>query len=588
GVATNTLTDTNYFGLSGQGVVVAVDDTGIDVDHPDLQGRVRVDPLGPPVIAQDTDGHGTHVAGIIAGSGAKSVTVSNAVGSINPGTNTQYRGKAPKANLYSVEFLRPDAYLQEIAARTNALISNNSWVYGGSFDYDLAAASYDAAVRDAVPESTGSQPVIFVFPTGNGGGINNIDPGVNDDGTGGNADTVQSPGTAKNVITVGAVEQFRNITNSAFVCSGGFCITNQPWLATSDSSNQVAGFSGRGNVGLGVEGDFGRFKPDVVAPGSFVVSTRSTHWDETNYYDATSVTTEVLNSLVVISNSSYSSGIFVPDHASQLTVSVENVVPNVNLTVLLYPPGSTTPISGVNQVSVAPVPTGDFWTYTVTNTTSQTAVLDLRTVLVTLNNNGNYFDELRTNLNAGVGPFYRYESGTSMAAADVSGTLALMEEFFTQRFHVTNSPALMKALLINGARPVGDLYDLQVKNNINFQGWGQIYLPTTLHGSLSNSVPSSTAASSMYVFDQNPTNALSTGRSHTRKFSVSPAAQGEPLRVTLVWTDPPGDPAASIKLVNDLDLVVTNLDTGDVFFGNDITAGHDFNAPWNTNQPAAI
>src|SRR5205085_12464941 len=59
----------------------------------------------------------------------------------------------------------------------------------------------------------------------------------------------------------------------------------------------------------------------------------------------------------------------------------------------------------------------------------------------------------------------------------------------------------------------------------------------------------------------------------------------QPLRFTLVWTDPPGNPSVSVKLVNDLDLIVTNLDNGDVFFGNDIFPGNDFNLPWDTNQP---
>ena len=58
-----------------------------------------------------------------------------------------------------------------------------------------------------------------------------------------------------------------------------------------------------------------------------------------------------------------------------------------------------------------------------------------------------------------------------------------------------------------------------------------------------------------------------------------------PLRVTLAWTDPAGNPAAAIKLVNNLDLVVTNLETGEVFFGNDIPASSTFNAPWPTNGP---
>ena len=52
------------------------------------------------------------------------------------------------------------------------------------------------------------------------------------------------------------------------------------------------------------------------------------------------------------------------------------------------------------------------------------------------------------------------------------------------------------------------------------------------------------------------------------------------MQITLAWTDPPGDPAAAIKLVNNLDLVVTNLDTGDVCFGNDIPAGSIYNNAW--------
>jgi subtilisin-like proprotein convertase family protein len=585
GVATDAQTPTNYFDLTGSGVVVAVDDTGIDATHPDLAGRVGFD---FPISGTDTDGHGTHVAGIIAGDGTQSITVTNAIGSINPGTNGQYRGKAPKARLFSMQFTRSDTYLQEIGARTNALISNNSWTYNVA-DYDLAAASYDAAVRDSVPEVTGSQSLIYVFPAGNNSGINQVDNSVHNDGSGGNPDTILSPATAKNVITVGASEQFRNITNSTYSCSGGTCVTNQPWQPSTDSSNQVAGFSSCGNVGIGLEGDFGRFKPDVIAPGTFVASTRSGQWDEAAYYNPTNYETTVLPALILTTNAFYSSGIFVPDNAVQLIVSADNINPvGANLQVTLIPPQGGAPITGINQLSVFPDATDDYWTYIVSNGTPQTVIIDLRTVLVTVNNNGNFLDELKTNLNAGLGAYYRYESGTSMAAADVSGTLALMEEFFTQRLHRTNSPALMKAMLINGARSLNSMYDFQVQNNLNIQGWGQIFLPTILQGSLSNMISTPTAPASMFVYDQDTPNALTTGRSQTRKYSISADGQNQPLRITLAWTDPPGSPLASIKLVNDLDLVVTNLDTGDVFFGNDIIAGHDFNAPWNTNLPAAI
>ena len=61
--------------------------------------------------------------------------------------------------------------------------------------------------------------------------------------------------------------------------------------------------------------------------------------------------------------------------------------------------------------------------------------------------------------------------------------------------------------------------------------------------------------------DQSPTNALATGDSQTYlvTLNTNTYAQDLPLRVTVTWTDPPGNPVAGIKLVNNLVLVVTNL-----------------------------
>jgi len=59
-----------------------------------------------------------------------------------------------------------------------------------------------------------------------------------------------------------------------------------------------------------------------------------------------------------------------------------------------------------------------------------------------------------------------------------------------------------------------------------------INLPNSLPGVLSNL--NSSAASSMFIFDQGATNALATGQSHTRFFTLrTPAVQAQPLRVTL-------------------------------------------------------
>jgi hypothetical protein len=485
GVAVDPTINVNYLGLTGSNVLVNVNDLGVDFAHPDLAGRVVSD---QPNGSFDKDGHGTFIAGLIAGNGGQSLSVASAPGSQMPPAAFQFRGLAPSARIFSIALdsnsrtLIGDDYLQQTPALHQALISNNSWHYADDSEYDLGAAGYDAAVRDALPSVSGSQPLLCVFAAGNKGG-------GDDDGSGGIPDGIQSPGTAKNVITVGAIEQPRWIHNQVWDCATNgqnvSCLTNTPWLPLTDSSNQVAGFSSRGNVGHGTEGISGRFKPDVVAPGTFVVSTRSTTWDQYAYYSA--------------SNN-----------------------------------------------------------------------------CLGLSTDGNYYQVL-SNLNTGLGPFYRFESGTSLAAANVSGILALMQEFFERRLLRTNSPALMKALLINGARSLQSGYDVHSSGATNFQGWGVVQLPNTLPGALTNPGP---AASSMWLFDQSPLEALPTGRRRSRFVALSPSAQTLPLRATLVWTDPPGNPLAGVKLVNDLDLIVTNLETGEVFFGNDIPAGTSFNSPW--------
>jgi subtilisin family serine protease len=483
GVSGDSQTSSNYLGLSGSNVLVNLNDTGVDAGHLDLAGRIIGD---VPAGLVDTNGHGTHVAGIIAGSGAQSTSVASAPGSPSPPVALQFRGKAPAARILSLAVNldsgtpATDAYLQQTAARNDALISNNSWHYVGDNQYDLAAASYDAATRDALPAVSGGQPLLFVFAAGNSGA-------GTDNGGGGNPDSIESPATAKNVITVGANEQLRFITNQTWTCTTNagqpVCQTNSPWLGLTDDSNQVASFSSRGNVGLGIEGALGRFKPDVVAPGTFVVSTRSGQWDQEAYF------AQVGNAFIAS--------------------------PDANCL------------------------------------------------------------EVLSNLNQTVSPHYRFESGTSVAAGTVSGVLALMQEFFEQRLSQTNSPALMKALLINGARPLNTSYEFQSATNL--QGWGLVHLPNSVPPTLTNANP---AIGSMLLFDQNPALALATGQSQTRLICVSPAARHQPLRFTLVWTDPPANPVAGLKLVNDLDLIVTNMDTGDVFLGNDIPAGAQFNAPW--------
>lgn len=447
GVSSNSIAPANFLGLTGTGIRIAINDSGVQGTHGDLAGRIIIDGGNPGANADGT-GHGTHVAGTVAGSGAGSggVTVTN--GTI---LAAQVRGMAHAARLYPQNILGliTDEQLQTNAARTNIIISCNAW--GRTiYEYDISSASWDAATRDAWQQLPGDQQTTYVFSAGNDGN-------GNAGGFGGVQSSITSPGNAKNVITVGAIEQERLIISTNGFLDGG-----------ADSRDQVADFSSRGNVGPGVEGPFGRFKPDVVAPGTFVLSCKESSF-------------------------------------------------------------------------VNPFP--------------QLAALD-----AAMNPSGTY----------------RFESGTSMAAAVVSGMLALMQQYFTAApYSRTNSPALNKALLINGTRSVNGSYNRQVNNQLNYQGWGLVQF--------TNSIPSNNVASSAIQFvDQSPTNAVATGDVRVYRVTINnPTASLQtnfPLRVSLVWTDPPGNPAAGPKLVNDLDLVVSNSVSGTnifVYEGNNI-AGSDF------------
>ena len=575
GIATNTATAFNHLGLTGQDVMVNVNDTGVEETHPDLQGRV----FGTAIA--DPDGHGTHVAGTIISSGLNGPAGGNVSGSA---TNASFRGIATNAAVFALPIdlltgpLISDAYLQQTAARTNVFISNNSWGYPGSFDYDLASASYDAAVRDALPDQTGPRPLLYVFAAGNSGNGDSS-------GKGGLPGSVTSPGTAKNVITVGAIEQFRGITN-VIVVNGQ---TNSPFLPDTDSQNQVIEFSSRGNVGIGVEGLFGRFKPDLVAPGSFTVSCRSSTWmDPTANMGAI---VNRLNDQVLSPGQTNVHTIFIPGNASELRIRTvpNNKSPDPFPPLSIYvnptmPPNLASDFVGLNDVTV-PVTSGT-WFYTIGNTNPFSVNFDLQTVIVTTNAAPEYFAELK-NLNDKLAPDYRYESGTSQSTPVVSGILALLQEMFEQRLSLTNSPALMKALLISGARSVGTLYNLQVQSGVNYQGWGLVNLSNSLPAAMGGGAGSEATWPIAFI-DENPTHALATGQSHRRTLQLPLQGQAYGLRITLVWTDPPGNPAASLKLVNDLDLIVTNTFNGEYYVGNNILQGSDFNvliSPTDTNPP---
>ncbi len=166
-----------------------------------------------------------------------------------------------------------------------------------------------------------------------------------------------------------------------------------------------------------------------------------------------------------------------------------------------------------------------------------------------------------------------------MSAGAVSGMLALMQEFLQSQMGMTNpSPALLKAMLINGSRSLGVQYDFNVNTSgPNEQGWGLPSLTNSLPESLTNSTPT------MVLIDQSASKALATGQYQT--YNITYSDTNAPVRITLVWTDPPGNPAAGVALVNNLDLTVADS-AGNIYIGNDFPGGQIFTAASNpTNLP---
>ncbi len=133
------------------------------------------------------------------------------------------------------------------AYQSGARISNNSWGDTGSGgDYNSDSQLYDSMVRGLA-----NQEMILVFSAGNDGPT---------------TFTITPPGTAKNVITVGASENVRSLSTA----NGGNNTAGQDGCTTYDtdanSANDVVDFSSRGPC------NDGRFKPDLVAPGTHIIA----------------------------------------------------------------------------------------------------------------------------------------------------------------------------------------------------------------------------------------------------------------------------------------------------------------------------
>jgi hypothetical protein len=159
-------------------------------------------------------------------------------------------------------------------------------------------------------------------------------------------------------------------------------------------------------------------------------------------------------------------------------------------------------------------------------------------------------------------------SGTSMATPGAAGLTALIRQYFTDGWYPTGSEvstdgftpsaALLKATLVNSAVSMTGTTAIPA----NCQGWGRVLLENALFFT----------GQTRRLWVKDNATAFGTGSTNedrTYNFSVS---TGEPLKVTLAWTDFPSTPAANPNLNNDLDLIVTGP-TGTVWRGNVFSGG---------------
>jgi serine protease AprX len=259
-------------GVTGAGVGIAIMDSGVNGLHPDLEFpgktvanvKFTVDPrdlftvdgtprAGMSLFVEDlantdnTSGHGTHVAGIAAGSGAGSSA--GIYRGVAPGAHVVGLGVGDGLHIINSSVLMATDWLLEHGAEHNVRVVNNSWGSSGEFDPNDPISIATRKLYEA--------GITVVFAAGNEG------PGPN---------TMNRRSVAPWVISVAAGCKIGVVdpTNSASQCQDA-----------NGRAPVLAGFSSRG-----IPGD-AMYRPDITAPGVRIVAARSYTGTVMNALDAT-------------------------------------------------------------------------------------------------------------------------------------------------------------------------------------------------------------------------------------------------------------------------------------------------------------
>jgi serine protease AprX len=222
---------------TGAGVGVAVIDSGLDQNYTSLDNVDYFDATNGTVrrVSKRSDGygHGTHVAGLMASNGLTS--------------SGKYKGVAPSAKMVVMKVLGNNGQgaTSDVINAVNFAVANRSALGIKVITMSLGHPIYEPAGRDplvAAVQNAAAKGIVVVVSAGNFGG----NPQTRETGYAG----ITSPGNAPGAITVGAVDTFQTDRRS---------------------DDEVAWYSSRGPTWYD-----GFQKPDLVAPGSHLVSNIST------------------------------------------------------------------------------------------------------------------------------------------------------------------------------------------------------------------------------------------------------------------------------------------------------------------------